>query len=275
MGSPPSPAEFASALGPALRRSAAIARSLEGRVANRPKPGEETPAKAALTIADTAAQEALLAALVERFPGVGVIAEERTPTVALFPNPGAGVVVIDPIDGTLRFYLEGTGPYAVMMGLAVHGIFEAALVALPREELYFAAVRGGGATRAHGEEGARSVRAARSGNRVFISHDLPGAAVESLLAHGFEVAPASGGAISVAPLVPGVRAGLRWVGSDPSGVSIRGRVGALISREAGALVRTETGEAFPLDLESHARALLVAGNEEDLQALREAVAALC
>ena len=54
------PDEFVRALAPALRQSASIARALEGRVANRPKRGEATPVKAALTIADTASQEALL-----------------------------------------------------------------------------------------------------------------------------------------------------------------------------------------------------------------------
>ena len=56
----PFPADFISALAPALQQAASIARSLEGRVANRPKTGESTAAKAALTIADTACQEALL-----------------------------------------------------------------------------------------------------------------------------------------------------------------------------------------------------------------------
>ena len=125
------PEAFVRALAPALRQSASIARALEGRVANRPKRGEATPVKAALTIADTASQEALLVPLFEHFPSVRLAAEEDTPSTACFARSGPELVVIDPIDGTLRFYLEGRGPYAVMIGLARDGAYDAALVALP------------------------------------------------------------------------------------------------------------------------------------------------
>ena len=56
---------------------------------------------------------------------------------------------------------------------------------------------------------------------------------EFLRDHGCEVVSSCGGAVSVAPLIPGVRAGVRWAGSE-TGVSIRGRIGVLIAREAGA-----------------------------------------
>jgi len=138
----PEPAEFVKMMAPSLRRAASTAREFEGRVANRPKSGEATDIKAALTIADTEAQEILLAALVENFPYVGLRAEEDTPTVARFhQNPDASVV-IDPIDGTLRFYLEGSGPYGVMIGLALENEYAAGLVALPREGYQFEAADG-------------------------------------------------------------------------------------------------------------------------------------
>ena len=130
------PEAFVRALAPALRQSASIARALEGRVANRPKAGETTPVKAALTIADTASQEALLVPLLEHFPSVQLAAEEDTPSTIHFASASPELVVIDPIDGTLRFYLEGAGPYAVMIGLAHEREYTAALVALPREGLY-------------------------------------------------------------------------------------------------------------------------------------------
>jgi hypothetical protein len=272
MQNPHAPATFVEVLAPALREAAALARAMEGNVANHPKAGEKTPVKAALTAADTAAQEILLAPLIEDFSHVHLEAEEDTPSVSRFGGRGNPVVVVDPIDGTLRFYLEGLGPYAVMAGLAVEGRYEAAVVALPREGLYFDAVRGAGARVARGDGLPTVASAAADGRRVFISHDLPGPAVETLLSHGFQVAPASGGAISVAPLVPGVRAGLRWV---PGGsVSIRGRIGALISAEAGAVVSGESGEPFVEGLRDEARALLVATDAEDIAALRAAVAAI-
>ncbi len=274
MHEPPVPDDFARALAPALRQSASIARALEGRVSNRPKAGEATPVKAALTVADTASQEALLVALLEHFPGVRMDAEEDTPSVQRFPSQGNALVVIDPIDGTLRFYLEGRGPYAVMVGLSVDDAYQAALVALPREELFFQAVRGGGARVAHGEAAPEAARAEASGKRVYVSHDLPEPAAEVLRSRGLELVPASGGAIAVAPLVPGVRAGLRLVRGASPGVSTRGRIGALVSEEAGALVRCETGDAFPSKIHDPAHALLVAADEADLDTLQRALAAL-
>jgi fructose-1,6-bisphosphatase/inositol monophosphatase family enzyme len=181
--------------------------------------------------------------------------------------------VIDPIDGTLRFYLEGRGPYAVMIGLARDGAYEAALVALPREEIYLDAVRGRGARVALRGSPPRKVRALATGKRVHVSHDLPDAATESLLRRGFEVVMACGGAIAVAPLVPGVCAGLRIALEPGPGLSIRGRIGALIAAEAGALVRDERGASFPQDVEAPARALLVAAGPAELAALEEAVSA--
>ena len=81
--------------------------------------------------------------------------------------------------------------------------------------------------------------------------------------------PASGGAISVAPLLAGVRAGLRYVRNGT--VSVRGRVGALIASEAGALVRSADGRPFPEDIRETQRAMIVACNEEDLAVLVAAV----
>jgi fructose-1,6-bisphosphatase/inositol monophosphatase family enzyme len=267
------PEAFVRALAPALRQSASIARALEGRVANRPKRGEATPVKAALTIADTASQEALLVPLFEHFPSVRLAAEEDTPTAACFARSGPELVVIDPIDGTLRFYLEGRGPYAVMIGLAQGDVYQGALVALPREELYLDAVRGQGARVALRGAPPRAARALSSGKRVYVSHDLPEAAQESLLRRGYEVVMACGGAISVAPLVPGGCAGLRIAREPGPGLSIRGRIGALIAAEAGALVRGEDGESFPQELEAPARALLVAAGPAELSALEAALSA--
>ena len=57
------------------------------------------------------------------------------------------------------------------------------------------------------------------------------------------------------------------------GISIRGRVGALISSEAGAWVRGRDGAPFAEDMQSDAPALLVAATEADLALLDEALAA--
>ena len=110
-------------------------------------------------------------------------------------------------------------------------------------------------------------------NRILISHDLPSPAVDRLCDRGYEVLPAAGGAISVAPLIPGVCAGLRVVRENPEGVSVRGRIGALIAAEAGALVMGATGE-FPTQIREPAHALLVASTQDHLEALQDALAAI-
>jgi fructose-1,6-bisphosphatase/inositol monophosphatase family enzyme len=262
--------EFLALVGPAMRQAASIARALEGRVQNRPKSGESSDVKAALTIADSAAQEAILVPLLERFPTLALRAEEDTPSVAGFASEGDEVVVVDPIDGTLRSYLEARGPYAVMAGLARAGRYEAALVALPREGLFFEAARGGPAwlARARGEP--REVRSRTQGGRVLVSYDLPEDVLRRLGERGLEASYGCGGAIALAPLLPGVRAGLR-VGLTAEGISIRGRIGALIAHCAGARLGCEGGREFPEEIDEPARALLVAASEEDLEILRYAL----
>ncbi|MGE4606110.1 MAG: inositol monophosphatase family protein [Myxococcota bacterium] len=267
----PTPHDFIRVLAPALQQASSIARALEGRVANQPKRGEATAVKAALTGADTAAQEALLVALLANFPDVQLEAEEDTPSVRLFRTASDSLVVIDPIDGTLRFYLEGAGPYAVMIGLALAGEYVAGLVALPREKLCFQAVRGSGASATVGDGPTQPIQMPEpTGNRVLVSHDLPDSAILRLRGYGYDVCPASGGAISVAPLIPGVRAGLRLARENPEGVSIRGRIGAMIAREAGLIVRGIAG-AFPTSIREPADALLVACQAEDLTNLASAL----
>lgn len=267
----PSPHAFVRVLAPALRQASSIARALEGRVANQPKPGEATAVKAALTGADTASQEALLVPLFENFPHLQLEAEEDTPSVRLFSGTSDSLVVIDPIDGTLRFYLEAAGPYAVMIGLAQAGEYVAGLVALPREKLCFHAVLGSGAHMTVGDGPTQPIRVPEpTGNRVLVSHDLPDPVRARLRDLGYEVCLASGGAISVAPLIPGVRAGLRLARQNPEGVSIRGRIGAMIAREAGFTVRGISG-AFPTSIREPADTLLVARDAEDLTNLASAL----
>jgi hypothetical protein len=250
-----SPIRFVELLTPPVRRAAVIARAFEGRVANRPKPREATAVKAALTDADSAAQEAILVPLLESFPGVGLHAEEDTPSVRDFPAGEKTFVVVDPIDSTLRSYLERAGPYSVMVGLCVEGRFEAALVALPREGLLFDGVRGGGArmTRPRGEP--RPPRAEAVGTRALVSHETPPAVQDRLRERGLEVVFGSG------------------LPNSSGGISIRGRVGLLISSEAGLLMESERGERFPSRVDEPARALLLAKSERDMDHLRYALAA--
>jgi fructose-1,6-bisphosphatase/inositol monophosphatase family enzyme len=272
--SPDSPdRNFARLLVPGVRRAATIARNLEGRVANRPKSHEESDVKQALTEADTSAQEALLDALYDCFPDVCLSAEEDTPGVARFPRQAASRVVIDPIDGTLHSYLEGSGPYAVMIGLVVDGTYLSGLVALPREGLLFTGSRGAGAFTSRGGGPLRAIRAQADGDRILVSHGMPEPTVAYLQSEGFEVISACGGAVAVAPLIRGVRAGLRVARNDDIGVSIRGRIGCVIAAEAGAIVRGDGGCDFPSDDTTPAATLRVTAREEDQQLLAQALEA--
>ncbi len=263
--------QFAAKLAPAVSRAAVLARSLEGRVVNSPKADEISAVKRALTVADTETQEIILEALLEHFPEVCLAAEEDTQSVAEFPRDAEARVVIDPIDGTLHSYLEAGGPYAVIVGLAVLGIYEAALVALPREGLCFDATLGFGAYATTNSKARKRVRAGADGNRVLVSHGMPDAVAERLRSLDYEVAFACGGAVAVAPLIEGVCAGVRWA-STPVGISVRGRVGALIAREAGALVRTADGDEFPVDMQTPSPTMVVASDPSQLDELQEALA---
>jgi hypothetical protein len=59
--------------------------------------------------------------------------------------------------------------------------------------------------------------------------------------------------------------------SDPGTVSIRGRIGALIASEAGAIVASGSGEPFPRNIEAHQPAMLVAPDGSVLSDLRDAL----
>jgi len=257
---------FVRNLRPAVRAACSIARALEGRVQNRPKLGEATDVKAAMTLADSAAQEAILVPLYEHFPDVGLAAEEETATAQRFPDRKDPVVVVDPIDGTLRSYLDGLGPYAVMVGLGVKGRYEAALVGLPREDLLFEAVRGRGAWMASRSSEPAPIRLDAQARRVMLSYGAPESALAYLRERGYEPVLGCGGAISVAPCVPGICAGVRFA-NRPEGISNRGRIGLLVSHEAGAVSASEASRPFPSSMTTHAMALLVARDGPTLEEL--------
>jgi len=251
---------FVDAMAPALRQAAALTRALEGKVPNRPKRAETSESKAALTAADTASQETILVRLLDAFPDVELEAEEDTPTVHAFPVSGAGRVVIDPLDGTLHSYLEARGPYAILVGLALEERFVASLVALPRERLLFDAVLGDGARRL--DERGEAVPASLTGpsRRILVSNGADPKVLARLRASGYDAVLAAGGAVAVAPLVPGICGGLRVAPANagPAGVSARGRVGLLVSREAGAIVCGVGGAPFPDEIDALAPGLVTA-----------------
>jgi len=269
MQNPLDPNAFSSKMTPAVQRAAKIARDLEGRVVNTPKLSEETDVKQALTQADYRAQEEILRALIEHYPTVSLEAEEDTPGVEEFRSGSDALVIIDPIDGTLQSYLEGLGPYSVIVGLALERRMHSALVALPREELLFRSSLGGGAEVIEGSAAPRSARVCADGDGIVVSHSVPGEIRSALEAEGLRVTPASGGVVSIAPLLPGIRAGLRLAPEESeAGVSVRGRVGLAIAREAGAYVRGDDGHPFPGDLDTPQWMVCSTALEEDQKLVR-------
>ena len=101
---------------------------------------------------------------------------------------------------------------------------------------------------------------------------MPASVSKRLAEQGYETISSCGGAVAVAPLIPGVVAGVRYA-SGEGGVSIRGRAGVVISRAAGACVVGEGGAAFPPDMDTPAPTLRIAANDALIDVLGDALAA--
>ncbi len=250
-------------------QAAAAVRWLEGRVENFPKQDAPTPAKAALTYGDCVSQEILLTALHAHYPWVEIEAEEDTPTAQRFAaNRTPDRVLIDPIDGTLR-YVQRDGYYAVLLGLEREGRVEAALIALPQEDLVVRAVRGEGAEVARAGGSFEPVSAAQEpgGDRLLVSYDLPPGVAPRLRAEGYDLVRAAGGAIGIAPLLSDAFGAIR-TSPDPAGVSRRTWVSTLATLEAGGSVETITGP-FPERYVPGISGVLVAPGPGEISALRK------
>jgi hypothetical protein len=265
------PDEFIDAMTLPVWQAMAVVRWLEGRVRNRPKVGEVTPEKAALTDGDCTSQELLLVALRDRFPDVVLNVEEDTPTTACFAgNDSEYTVVIDPIDGTLR-YLRGDGLYAIIVGLERDGLVLATLIGVPQRGLVVRAIRGGGVELAR-EQGHFARAALGGGGReVAVSPGLPEPISRALGQQGLEPCTAAGGVIGIAPLLPGMVAGVRITG-QPQGLSRRAWVAALPTLEAGGCVEGLSG-AFPERYTPGEPGLLVASSPEEISRLRSTLSA--
>ncbi len=254
---------------PVWQASAAV-RWLEGRVENRPKRDEHADEKSALSDADSVSQEILLVALREFFPGVEIEAEEDTPTAAAFAgNRSDDFVVVDPIDGTLR-YLRGDGLYSIIVGLEHAGRVEAAVVAVPQEEIVVRAARGGGAEVSHA---GGAFRAARfdGGERVLVSHRLAEETEVELRGRGRTLSKASGGAIGVAPLLEKTLGAIR-ISQRADGLSRRAWISALPTLEAGGVAVAIDGP-FPERYRPGVPGVIMAAGEAGLEELRRSLAA--
>jgi 3'-phosphoadenosine 5'-phosphosulfate (PAPS) 3'-phosphatase len=251
-------------------QASAVARWLEGRVENTPKLDEETDEKSALTDADCVSQEILLVALREFFPGVEVDAEEDTPSVEAFAGSRSDDrVVVDPIDGTLR-YVRRDGLYSIIVGLEREGRTEAAVIAVPQEQVLVRAVRGAGAEISHAQGPFRAARF-QTGERLLVSHRLGDGAEAELARQGVQLVKAAGGAIGVAPLLEKTRGAVR-ISQRAGGLSRRAWTSALPTQEAGGVVEALDG-GFPEAYREGTRGVIVAPDAAGAAALRRVLEA--
>lgn len=133
----PAAAAALAAHGPAaLRWAGAVARRLRGHDIGLGGKASGVPETDALTLADLAVQELLVAAFRDAGPALRacrVEAEEAAGDLGRFAAAGEVVLAIDPIDGT-KVYRDRTGPgYAVMAHLRTAGEVGYSLVYLPED----------------------------------------------------------------------------------------------------------------------------------------------
>ncbi len=115
---------------------------------------DRKPDRTPVTDADTAAEDALRAALGERRPGDAVLGEERGDTGAAANGRGW---VLDPIDGTKNFS-RGMPVWATLIGLTVHGRPAVGVVSAPALGQRWWAAAGSGAWTAGTGERPRRIR---------------------------------------------------------------------------------------------------------------------
>jgi 3'(2'), 5'-bisphosphate nucleotidase len=110
--------DFTHELQEALAAATAAGRYLQAEYAAF-EPIPNAPAHIS-THADRESQEIILKHLHAAFPTDGLVAEEKTPTLATAPIHSQRQWVIDPIDGTRGFAMKN-GEFSVMIGLTVNG----------------------------------------------------------------------------------------------------------------------------------------------------------
>ena len=209
-----------------------------------------------VTEVDQAAEEAIIATLLEAYPGHGILAEESGRTRGA--RHSEYVWIIDPLDGTTNF-IHGFPVYAVSIALAVRGRIEQAVVYDPTRNDLFVASRGRGAF--------LNDRRLRVSKRVRMADALIGTGFpfrkgdnfkrylkmfEDVMAHCAGVRRPGAAALDLCYVAAGWYDAFFETGLQPWDVA----AGSLMITEAGGLVGNFTGEADYL----HQREL-VAGNQ--------------
>lgn len=227
------PALFVEVFRAAAAQAAAVARSLQGEVRRRSKPGDGSPEAEALSAADLACQELILLRLAEVWPGLGMDAEEDSPALGLFgaAEPGRPTVVLDPIDGS-RNYLAGSNDYAVMAALIDEGLYQASVVHFPARHVCYWAIRGDGCHRHYDGGAVQRLSVGVPPPRLLIPPRFPALARRRLRALGDEVLVSRCSAIdAAAPALGRARGAVNLDAPDR-----RRAIGFLLTLEAGGAV---------------------------------------
>ena len=95
-----------------------------------------------VTQADRTVNEMIVTGLERAFPGDGILAEESVDTKVRLGRER--VWMVDPLDGT-RGFIEGSGDFAVQIGLAVRGESVLGVLYAPATDVLYWAARGHGA----------------------------------------------------------------------------------------------------------------------------------
>jgi fructose-1,6-bisphosphatase/inositol monophosphatase family enzyme len=197
-----------------------------------------------VTLADHAAEGALLASLPALVSGSRAIGEEGVaadPSQLELLREDAPVWVVDPLDGT-RNFAAGQGPFGPMAALVHHGVVLAAGIFLPLEDRLFLAARGQGAfvngTRLRGgrRPGARLVG---TPNLRFAPQDHAAALVARIVDHD-QVPPVMCAAHEYSEVAQGRKDYAVYFRLLPWDHA----PGALIVREAGGVVRHPDGTEY-------------------------------
>lgn len=214
-------------------QAGAVARHLQGKVRPERKHGDNDESEA-VTAVDLATQDVILHALLAAIPDVAIDAEEDTPVVRRFPRerPGAPLVVVDPIDGTLN-YIRGSKDYAVMGALISGGLYRAAVVYFPAHERMCWAVRGEGTYVADTGEGGGPVERIRAPALGLVTPWTRHGEADALASLGLEVSVSRCSAVdSSAPAIGRARAAISHDRADR-----RRAIPFLLTTEAGGAVR--------------------------------------
>ena len=147
-----SPRTILETLLPHLKAAAGYARFLQPKIATLPdKHGGDSFFSAALTDADLAIQNFVEVALLGNFPNIRFHGEEykSSPNTKYFRGIDLGekddyLVTLDPIDGT-KYYIDGHSNYQIILSILNTDDYEAVIAISPSQNVYFYALRGGGA----------------------------------------------------------------------------------------------------------------------------------